>query len=191
MFEACQVVTAEALHLPLELAEAITQLRLEAWPHIAGRPDATAQFLIDRWRDYAGSHEHRPLYHVALCNGELVAMANTFARTIASGDRRFTIMSLASVCTARRLRGRGYGRSVVRAAFERVVRDGFEFSLFQTTHAVEPFYAQLGAVKVDNRFYNSLSDDPDANPFWDPVPMRYPATGSWPTSPIDLLGPGY
>ena len=77
------------------------------------------------------------------------------------------------------------------AAFARVKQRDFSLGIFQTTPQVEPFYQQLGCRAVNNRFYNSLAKDPDANPFWDPVAMRFPATSTWTESPIDLSGPGY
>ena len=67
----------------------------------------------------------------------------------------------------------------------------FHLALFQTTPQVEPFYRQLGATAVNNRFYNSLADDADANPFWDPIVMRYPITSDWNDAAIDIRGPGY
>lgn len=184
-------IAVHAGQLDSPLANAIHKLRLEAWPHLAGRADGTVEFLMMRWQGYSGSERHQPIYHLVYAAGNLVAVAHTFGRTIASRERELSIMGLASVCVARSERCHGYGRLVVQSAFARVDRGDFEFSLFQTTPAVEPFYRRLGVVTIHNRFYNSFADDPTANPFWDPVPMRYPASGSWPSSDIDLRGPGF
>ncbi len=102
-----------------------------------------------------------------------------------------TVMGLANVCVLKGERGQGLGRHVVEAAFTRVERVDFEACLFQTSPEVEPFYTRLGAVAVGNRFYNSFSDDPTANPFWESVAMRYPAGAAWPASDVDLRGPGF
>ena len=191
MATAVEQANVNAAQLDSAVACAIHKLRLEAWPHIAERKDGTAGFLMKHWRDYSGATQHRPIYHLAYAAGDLVAVAHTFAGTIARREGELTIMGLASVCVTKGERGHGYGRLVVQSAFARVDGGDFEFSLFQTTPAVEPFYLRLGAVEAPNRFFNSLAEDPSANPFWDPVAMRYPASGFWPTSDIDLLGPGF
>ena len=67
----------------------------------------------------------------------------------------------------------------------------YPFALFQTREIVRPFYEKLGALPVNNRFYNSLTEDPTKSPFWDTEIMRYPATSNWPTGDIDLRGPGW
>lgn len=184
-------ISIHAAHLDFPCACAIQALRIQAWPHIAQHKDDTAENLRKRWRDYSGTVRHRPAFHLVFAAGELIAVAHTFSRTIASADGEMTIMALASVCVAERARGCGYGRMVVRAAFDRVDHGDFEFSLFQTTPAVAPFYRQLGAVDVSNRFFNSCAENPAANPFWDPIAMRYPLDGRWPQSDIDLRGPGF
>jgi predicted GNAT family N-acyltransferase len=124
-------------------------------------------------------------------SGELIALAHTFGRTIASREGEMTVMGLANVCVAQRERGRGCGRVVTQAAFARVQQGDFPLALFQTTPEVEPFYWRLGCIAVRNRFCNSLAADPHANPFWDPIAMRYPATIDWTESDIDIRGPGY
>jgi hypothetical protein len=80
---------------------------------------------------------------------------------------------------------------MAKAAFDLVDEGAFPFALFQTNEAVQPFYDRLGAIPVDNRFVDSTADDPTANPFWDKVIMRYPATPGWPQGEIDLKGPGW
>jgi hypothetical protein len=56
---------------------------------------------------------------------------------------------------------------------------------------VRTFYERLGAVTVDNRFINSLAENPTASPWWDKVIMRYPGKSGWPSGEIDLRGPGW
>lgn len=191
MNDSIEEKTAEAVRLDEAKAKAINRLMLETWPHIAEQKEGTVDFLLGRWANYAGAYERRPLYHLAYRAGDLVALAHTFARTIASSERELTVMGLANVCVVKGEQGRGYGRRVVQAAFGRVNRGDFQSSLFQTTPGVEPFYARLGAVAVRNRFFNSYAEDPAANPFWEEVAMMYPATGFWSASDIDLRGPGY
>jgi GNAT superfamily N-acetyltransferase len=181
----------DAVRLNSVTAAAINQLMLATWPHIANAKEGTIDFLLQRWTNYQDAEEHRPSYHLVYLDGELAGLAHTFPRTIASRQGEMVVMGLANVCVTHRHRGRGLGRIVVDAAFDRIRTGEFSVALFQTTAAVEPFYRRLGAVPVHNRFYNSFADDPAANPFWDPVAMRYPASVYWPNSEIDLRGPGY
>lgn len=183
--------TADAVDLDRPLAAAINSRMLQAWPHLREQPEGKIDFLLNRWTGYHGPDAQRPQYHLVFQDHELIALAHSFARTIRAEDRPIPVLGLANVCVANRAKGRGYGRLVVEAAFDRVARDGFQFCVFQTTPAVEPFYERLGAVRVANRFYNSLGANSSANPFWEPLAMRYPAEGAWPDGPIDLLGPGY
>ncbi len=191
MNDAVEEIHIDAVRLDSNVAKAINRLMLEAWPTIAEQPEGTADFLMGRWAGYSGSNQHAPLYQLGYRAGELVALAHTFARTVASAEGEMILMGLANVCVAKCERGHGLGRQVVKSAFARVDRGDFKQSLFQTTVEVAPFYICLGAVPVNNRFRNSLAENPAANPFWEPVAMRYPATAVWPNSDIDLLGPGF
>jgi GNAT superfamily N-acetyltransferase len=101
------------------------------------------------------------------------------------------ILGLAGVFSVPEARGKGLGRTVVRAAFELVDRGDFPYCLFQTSKAVRGFYESLGACAVSNRITNGLTEQPDVCPFWDDVIMRYPSQGDWPEGTIDLCGPGY
>jgi predicted GNAT family N-acyltransferase len=184
-------VTVDAVHLEFTVAHAINKLMLETWPHIAQTDVGTTDFLSRRWTHYDGPKELAPQYHLLYFSGEVVALAHSFGRTIARPGSEFVVMGLANVCVARRERGQGYGKVIAQAAFERVNEADFPLALFQTTPQVEPFYRQLGATAVSNRFYNSLAQDAYANPFWDPVVMRYSITSDWNDSDIDILGPAY
>lgn len=119
-----------------------------------------------------------------------IAHARTFERVIHGPSASLTVMGLAGVCVLPERRGEGLGRDIVKKAFGRVDSGDFAVSLFQT--AVPDFYLKLGARLVTNRFVNSLNaEDPDANPWWDPAIMIYPAGFAWPDGTIDLNGTGY
>ena len=121
-----------------------------------------------------------------------MAHSMTFGRKVATSTGEMTVMALAMVAADPVCRGKGYGAAVAKASFGRVDEGDFAFSLFQTSHKVCPFYERLGCELVENRIVNSLSEgDPEVNPFWDDVVMRYPAGGEWPEGDIDLLGKGY
>jgi len=149
----------------------------------------TARFLQPP--DYKGPADRRPRLLVIRRGQRVAAMAKVFPREIQTPAGRMTVLALAAVCSAPDLRGQGYGKAVIEAAFD-LVRDGtFPLALFQTTHKVRPLYEKLGARVVDNAFVNSLAHDPAARAFWDEVVMIYPADAPWPDGPVDLLGAGW
>ena len=142
--------------------------------------------------DYAGPAEHGPVSHIILQEDHVVAHAVTFGRRVGTAGGNLTVMALAYVATDPDCRGQGLGAAVTHAAFSRVDDGEFPFALFQTSFKVQPFYEQIGCKLVENRIYNSLSEDePQANPFWDNVVLRYPSTEGWPDGEIDLRGRGY
>jgi predicted GNAT family N-acyltransferase len=123
--------------------------------------------------------------HGAEQDGQVVAVARSFQRTVRVAGAERVVLGLAGVCTDAAQRGRGYGRLVVEAAFARLTA-ACPVCLFQTQ--VPGFYTGLGAREIVAEVVNSASDE---RAFWDPHVMIYPATASWPAGTIDLLGPGW
>ncbi len=121
----------------------------------------------------------------------VIAHAAAIPRTIATAAGPMTIVGLSRVATHPDFRGQRLGELVVRAAFALVDNGRFAASLFQTSHAVRPFYERLGCAVVDNCVINSTGVDPTIPPFCDNVVMRYPGDRDWPAGDIDLRGPGY
>ena len=171
-------------------ALAIGELLSATWP---GRDrEERAEQLLTLGREYEGPKKLAPRSFVVFDKDRVIAHAQAFARRIAIGDQRLLIQALAKVTSASDRRGEGLGALVVQACFDLVDQGQFEHSFFQTSFEVEPFYKQLGCCRVESRVVNSLNhEDPDANPFWDRIAMRYPASAPWPDGVIDLLGPGY
>lgn len=125
-------------------------------------------------------------------DGQILAKAHTFARTIADERGERTILALAGVCSDPDRRGEGLGKSLVKNALDPVDNGEYPASLFQTSTNVQPFYEKLGAVRIPNPVVSSANtENPEANPFWDDVVMWYPPTGPLPAGTIDLRGPGY
>ena len=121
---------------------------------------------------------------------QAIAQARTFPRLIHTQATDLVIMGLAGVCVLPERGGEGFGMDIVRKAFERVDGGDFPLTLFQT--GVPGFYIKLGAKSVTNRFVNRQDTEaPDANPWWDPNVMIYPAGAAWPEGTIDLNGPAY
>ncbi len=172
-------------------ARAIAELVCSVWP----KPGRTVEFrigqLLNPWRDYDGPDELCPRSIFIREGGRVIAHAGAEPRTINTTQGKLTILALGKVCTDPAERGRTLGVAVVRRVFQLVDDGTFRWSLFQTTPEVRPFYEKLDCALVENRIVNSLADDPEADPFWDGVAMRYPAGPGWPVGQIDLLGPGY
>jgi predicted N-acetyltransferase YhbS len=174
-----------------EQALAIGGLINQTWP----KPDQTAETRaarqIELGRQHLGKTGPAPRSIVVVEEDRVVAHASIFPRVIGTQRGEMLIGALAAVCTDAALRGHGLGELVVRAAFGAVDAGEYECSLFQTTPTVRPFYERFGCVVVENLIVNSLADDPEANPFWSEVIMRYPAREHWPKGKVDLRGPGY
>jgi GNAT superfamily N-acetyltransferase len=186
------VETLDALSLSPDDAHQMAQLGAQVWPDDAGDVEAARADLFERHALYAGPAGRRCRdFIVRGEGGRIVAKAHVFPREIATSAGPATVMALAGVCSHPARRGEGLGRAVVQAAFSLVDAGVFPCSLYQTTPPVRAFYEKLGARAVDNRFVNSLGDDPTADPWWNPVRMVYPAGFDWPDGEVDLLGPAY
>jgi predicted N-acetyltransferase YhbS len=167
--------------------EALGRLAERAFGEKPGR-DRTQQ-LRDQLEATAMSARQQPAVFVIREGEAPIAAARTFGREVQTPSGPLTVMALAGVCSDPAQRGRGLGQTIVRAAWQRVDRGDFSFSLFQTSEALKAFYERLGAVAVDNAFTDSLARDPNIWPWSEPVVMRYPAGPGWPAGTIDLQGP--
>lgn len=172
-------------------ARALATLLVAIWP----RPNRTVETrtadIYHQWKNYTGAEERYPRSFLIRDGGRIIAHAQADPRTIHTIAGELTVMALSRVCTDPIVRGRGLGEAVVKRAFELVDNGTYPFSLFQTNPTVQPFYEKLGAAATNNRYFNSQADDPQANPFWDTVIMRYPGSGNWPTGDIDINGAGW
>jgi predicted N-acetyltransferase YhbS len=185
------IETLDRRRLSEDDARAIAELIVKIWPKPGRTIDTMAADMASRWRDYRGPERQHPRSFVIREDGRVIAHASFDPRTIGTTQGDMTVLALARVCTDPAARGRKLGQAVVRRAFDLVDGGSFPFSLFQTTDDVQSFYDNLGAVRIHNRFVNSLAEDPNANPWWSPVIMRYPSGPEWPDGEIDLRGPGY
>jgi hypothetical protein len=186
-----RIETLDRRNLNAADARAISQLVVSIWPKPGRTVEIVTADMLIRWRDYRGPESQHPRSFLIREGGRAIAHASFDPRTIGTSLGDITVLALARVCTDPAMRGRKLGQAVTRAAFELVDDGSFCFALFQTTDDVQSFYENLGAVRIHNRFVNSLADDPQANPWWSPVVMRYPSGPSWPEGEIDLRGPGY
>jgi GNAT superfamily N-acetyltransferase len=176
-----------------EFARAAIRLDVEAWPQTQRDAAVESAHISHLYKEYRGDHRLEPRWIALRLDGRLVAEAATEPRVIRSGYRCIDVMALSTVCVDSRFRGRGFGATVVKAAFHRIDVGDFAFALWQTSLNLRSFYERLGASEVTNRFINSQSEtDPAASPWWDDIPMRYPsASADWPDGLIDLQGPAF
>jgi predicted N-acetyltransferase YhbS len=172
-------------------ARAIATLLIAIWPKPHRTVDTRTAEILSQWKNYSGPANQYPRSFLFREGGRIIAHAQADPRTIRTSAGDITVLALCRVCTDPAVRGKKLGQAVVEAAFGLVDDGTYPFSLFQTRPEVRPFYEKLGATTVDNRLFNSKAADPAANPFWDPVIMRYPKTGNWPAGDIDTNGPGW
>ena len=137
--------------------------------------------------------EHDTQFALVRLDGIPVASAKTFRREIRTESGPMTILALAGVACLETHRGRGFGKAVVEASFDRVRDGAFEICLFQTTTPVRPFYENLDCAAVENPTVNTLNAEvPGARPWWDPEVMVFPGDSPhWPSGKIDLRGPAW
>jgi len=174
-----------------ELALQIATLNYEAWPNETNPIDVRAKNILKIGEKVLPEKEKWNGYIILKDNNNLVGIAYIFPREILTQTGKVTILALASVTTKKELRGKGYGKKVVKKAFSIVDKDIFPHCFFQTTPQVQPFYEKLGAKVATNKIINSKSDNPEKNPFWDPIAMHYSPNHPWFEGTIDLLGPGW
>ena len=161
------------------------------WPADVLDVEKKAREIIQRGNEYAGPEGQAPRFFLVRDGGVICATSHIFPRLISTSMGEMTVMALVGVAVSSEYRGSGFGRATVERAFAIVSQGVFQWSLFQTGEGARVFYEKLGARVVANRFVNSKSDDPSANPWWEPLVMVYPSAPGWPDGQIDLNGPGY
>lgn len=169
-----------------EQARKIYTLTDSMWPAPQGSPP-----FEQRLEDFRARLKATGGTHATIWDGDILAAhARFFKHEILLATGPMVVGCLASVCTQPDYRHRGLGSIVVRAVFKAVDSGSPPVALFQT--GVPPFYEQLGARLVHNRFVNSLNqEDPEGNPWFEPYAMIYPASFDWPEGLVDLKGRGW
>jgi GNAT superfamily N-acetyltransferase len=191
MIAVMPVETWDARFFTPAQAKEIGELVHKVWPKPTMTAESRAAQQLAIGQQYQGPAEQAPRAVVVVEEGRVVAHAAVLPRWIGTTYGKIAVGGLSRVCTDPAFRGRGFGELVVRAALDLVDSGVFQFALFQLSERVRPFYQRFGCVRVDNRIVNSLGENPEANPFWDDLVMRYPVGGDWPSGTIDLLGPGW
>lgn len=181
---------ADAVGLSTSDIRAIAAISWQAWPMAGSSLDERIEVMT---RDQHTPRERDARFALVRVDGVPVASAKTFAREIETEAGAMTVVALAGVACLESHRGRGFGKAVVDASFDRVRDGAFEVCLFQTTTNVRPFYEKLGCRAVKNPTVNTLNaESPDARPWWDPEVMIFPGDSPrWPGGLIDLRGPAW
>ena len=168
----------------------MAELLVKVWPRRT--LDERVAQLTNDWRDWRGPEAEFPRSVIIREGGRVIAHAAVLPRTIGTSEGDMTILALARVCTDPAERGRKLGQAVVRAAFDagrpRAVSAFAVSNVAQTCGR-----STRSSVRAWSPTGSSIrsADDPQTNPFWDEVVMRYPAAKPWPEGEIDLRGPGY
>jgi len=186
-----QIETIDRRTISAADARAIAELLVSIWPKAGRTVESRTEEMLTTWRDYRGPEDRCPRSFIVREGGRVVAHSEAVPRTLRTTSGELPILALARVCTDPAVRGQNLGQAVVKSAFKLVDDGAYAFACFQTREIVQPFYEKLGAVRVNNRFFNSLGADPTVTPFWDSAIMRYPASGNWPSGDIDTNGPGW
>lgn len=184
------VVTRLLTEMTPDEALAAGRLLESVWP---GRgADGRAEQLLTMGSTYTGPPERAPRSFLVYDEDKVIGHALVFHRRVVTEQGELSTLALAMVASDPDYRGQGLGALVVKQAFAMIDKGVYPFCFYQTSFPVESFYEKLGACRVTNKIVNSLSsEDPEANPFWDDLVMRYPAEREWPEGVIDLQGPGY
>lgn len=188
-----RVETFVAPELPEDTVMDLAVLRCLIYPDPAIDAARAADSMRQTWRGYDGPARDAAVWFIARePSGRVVANAIMYPKHIRTPQGPLDVAGLASVMSHPEVRGQGYGNAVVAAAFEWLDRSPYNWSLFQTSYGVRPFYERLGARLIDNLFVNSTdAKNPTARPWWNDVTMIRPAAhcnDAWPEGQIDLLG---
>ena len=170
----------DATQLTKPLVLQILSLKNQVWPS-----ERTEE---EQYDGYLARNATRPKREIFVIQQDKVCIAHAelFCRRIVCDGRSYEVGCLAGVCVLPERQGEGLGRAIVEAAFSRASACGFGAVLFQTP--VPVFYEKLGCKLINNRFFDSTSDDPAANPWWDDYIMIYPNSHPWLKGHIDLNG---
>lgn len=177
-----KLIMTEHSAIPYSDKISIVKLVRSIWPSKDGivrrEEDELGHFFADR-------PEER---HIILKSDNKVdGYARIFFRKIMIGEQVYRNCALACVCINESQRRNGYGREIVRLAFELVDNKQYDCSVFQT--AVPGFYEKLGAKIINNSCVNS--QDGNSNPWWDKFVMIYPSSVETLDKIIDINGKGY
>ncbi|MFG1813130.1 GNAT family N-acetyltransferase [Kribbella sp. NPDC049174] len=126
-----QILSFPEAATPGGLRVQVLELQREAWPSVGG-VGLTHDPLL------------RPLSVVGVDGGVVVAALDVLFKDIVHGGRRFAAGGLSTVVTRSERRGRGYGRSLVRAARELMIDHQLDFGLFTCDRPLQGFYESAG-----------------------------------------------
>ncbi len=129
-----RIESALEADVPAEQRAQVVALRRQAWP-VDGSPSV-------------GTKDHDPLLaplSMLLLEGErVVAALEILSKELSHRGERYAASGLSTVVTDLALRRRGYGRTLVEAARERLEGSGVDLAIFTCDTPLEPFYTSAG-----------------------------------------------
>ncbi|MYV46042.1 GNAT family N-acetyltransferase [Streptomyces sp. SID2888] len=131
-----QILTFPEAAAPTDLRVQVREIQKQAWPSESGS-DAPVD---------APSHDPalRPLSMLLVDEGTVLAALDILSKEIVHAGRRFSAGGLSTVVTSKEARGRGYGRQLVTAAWERMITQSLDLGLFTCDRPLQAFYESAG-----------------------------------------------
>lgn len=180
MGETPVVVNVRSLDLDEGMLRAVAKTWSEAFPTPPGR-DRYAEALERRSLKATEAFANEWI-HAIFEEDECLAACRTFHRTVKVNGEPRKVLALAHVATSPKARGKGYGSTVVRSAFDTRLETAIPESLF-CTGIPEFYHKKVGASTVTP---TTITYPPNAKPFKDAAILRYAIPGA-PTFPSDAI----
>ncbi len=111
-------------------------------------PALRAQMLAVQAQAWPPGDGHDPALHpvslLLVDGGRVVSALDILSKEIEHAGERYAARGLSAVVTDEALRGRGHGRTLVRAAREQIRASGADIGLFTCERSLAPFYESAG-----------------------------------------------
>ncbi len=128
-----RIVSHPEAEVPLDLRRQVVALQEQAWPSDEpGGPEP--------WHDPA----LRPLSMMLVEDGRVLAALDILSKEIVHEGQRYAASGISATVTDPVQRGRGYGRTLVGAARERIAADGADLGIFTCDAPLQAFYERAG-----------------------------------------------
>jgi aminoglycoside 2'-N-acetyltransferase I len=128
-----EIVSFPQEEVPPPLRRLVRRLQLQAWP--------TYKPL-----DLGPTHDPalRPVSMLLVDNGHVVAALDILSKEISHGGHLYAASGLSTVVTDEELRGKGYGRQIVEAAYAAIEASGIDLGIFTCDVPLKGLYERAG-----------------------------------------------
>jgi aminoglycoside 2'-N-acetyltransferase I len=128
-----EIISTPQADVPPELRQQIRRLQLQTWPSY--QPDVVGP-------------THDPALHpvsmLLVSDGRVIAALDILSKEILHGGHRYAARGLSTVVTDAELRGRGFGRQLVEAAYAAIEKSGVDLGIFTCDTPLRSFYERAG-----------------------------------------------